>query len=108
MHACMAHTRSEWRGAPADGVCHAVQELAVNLMGSQFGDPAKWRFMAPYRQSLPDPFALYGKYNFLQEHLPLLQDDKLARRSRMRLPDMQTHCTLLCNPFAGSRASVIS
>jgi len=58
---------------------HAVQELAVNLLGVQFGNPAKWKFLAPYRQNLPDAYALYGRYTFLPEHLSLLQDDSMVR-----------------------------
>ena len=60
-----------------------LQELAVNLMGSKLAHPTKWSFMAPYIQSLPDSSALYGKYTFVQEHVGLLQDDKLARRCLM-------------------------
>lgn len=59
-------------------MCHVVQELAVNLMGGKFAHPAKWNFMAPYIQSLPDSTALYGKYTFIQEHVSLLQDDRLV------------------------------
>ena len=59
-------------------MCRAAQELAVNLMGSRFAHPAKWKFMAPYIQTLPDSYSLYGKYTFIQEHVALLQDDKLV------------------------------
>ncbi len=59
-------------------MCPAVQELAVNLMGGKFAHAAKWKFMAPYIQALPDSTALYGKYTFIQEHVGLLQDDRLV------------------------------
>lgn len=50
----------------------------MNLMGSRFAHPAKWKFMAPYIQTLPDTYSLYGKYTFIQEHVAFLQDDKLV------------------------------
>ena len=62
-------------------MCPAAQELAVNLMGSRFAHPKKWNFMTPYIQGLPDSTALYGKYTFIQEHVGLLQDDRLVRPS---------------------------
>ncbi len=74
----MGHVVATSKSSASLALCPAVQELAVNLMGSRFAHPAKWKFMAPYIQGLPDSTALYGKYTFIQEHVGLLQDERLV------------------------------
>jgi len=58
-----------------------MQELAVSLLRVKMEYPAVWEGFQPYLSNLPGEDDVYTLYNFKQEHIPLLQDAEMVRRT---------------------------
>jgi hypothetical protein len=55
--------------------------MTTNLLRVRFEQPYIWRSFAPYWEVLPDSSGVLSKYNFPQEHMPVLQDKDIVSAS---------------------------